>query len=212
MTWFIILAAGNSKRFNNKENKLFKTLKNKKPLFLNVINTCNKIQNSQVVLVYNKTYYKQFKGLVKNNILLVEGDNKIRQKSLINAVTFIKHQLKPKDIIVTLDADRPLVSLEIIKKAISVANKYGYSSAYIPLDDSIIYKDKKNLKYLDRSKCYLIQTPQCFQCKYWKTTQINNTDLFSSLNLKLTQKNLFLGSKINLKITTKEDYNLLKNY
>jgi 2-C-methyl-D-erythritol 4-phosphate cytidylyltransferase len=52
----------------------------------------------------------------------------------------------------------------------------------------------------------LVQTPQTFQCKYWKLKDTTNTtDLFNYLNLKVTKRNLVIGKINNFKITTPAD-------
>lgn len=211
MNWFVILAAGSGSRFSNKENKMFKCVQKDTPLFLSVIKTCKKIKgNNKIVLVYNRADKTKIKSFITKDIILIEGSNTSRQSSLSNAIKWIKNYASDNDVVITLDGDRPLVSQTILKKSITITKKFGYATAYIPLDDSIVFNNNKNFKYLERSSCYLIQTPQTFLFKFWKNTNKKGTDLFSCLNLPLKKNNLFLGNKLNLKITTKEDLDLIK--
>lgn len=211
MNWFVILAAGSGSRFSNKENKIFKCVEKNTPLFLSVINTCKKIEgNKKIVLVYNKTDKNKIKEFVTKDIILIEGSNISRQHSLAKAIALIKKYALQNDVVVTLDADRPLVTQKIINDSITITKKFGYATAYIPLDDSIVTIKDQCFKYLDRTNCRLIQTPQTFLFKYWKISNKKGTDLFSCLNLPLKKKNMFMGSKLNLKITTKEDLDLIK--
>lgn len=206
MVYVLILLAGKGQRFKNTQTKNL-SLINKKRVFNFVVDTClqNKIINKIILIVSEneKTIIeKQYKRNKKISIIV--GSKISRQQSLNIGVKYIANNLKPNDIIVTLDGDRIFVTNELINKSISVAKKQGYACAYIKLSDSIIKIDN-NIKYIPRDKIYCVQTPQSFQFKYWNDKQQSGNDLFSSLNLKLNKKNLYEGSPLNFKITFKKD-------
>lgn len=206
MIYALILLAGTGQRFSNKPTKNLSVV-NKKHIFNFVADTClqNKLIN-KIILVVNKNektiIEKQYKSNKK--ISIVVGSNTSRQHSLNIGIKHIFNNLKPNDIIVTLDGDRIFVTNELINKSIEVAKKQGYASAYIKLADSII-KVNNNVKYVPRDLIFCVQTPQSFQFKFWNNKQKLGNDLFSSLNLKLSKKNFFNGSLLNFKITFKED-------
>lgn len=211
MIYALILLAGKGQRFSNKQTKNLSII-NKKHVFSFVTDTCLKNkQIDKIVLIINKNektiIEKQYKANKK--ITIVMGSEISRQHSLNIGVKHVSNNLKHNDIIVTLDGDRIFVTNELINKSIEVAKKQGYASAYIKLADSIVKIDS-NIKYIPRDSIYCVQTPQSFQFRYWNGRQKQGNDLFSSLNLKLSKKNLFNGSLLNFKITFKQDLALAK--
>ena len=212
MTIAIVLLAGKGKRFKSKTSKNL-TLVGGKPLYSFVPNVCLKNKNiNKTLLVVNKNeksnIEKYFNYEIKNGkLMLVYGSEKTRQESLNIAIGRLSKSLKPNDVIVTLDGDRIFVTNDLINKSILVAKKYKYANTILKLNDSIINFDKKIL-YLNRENVYIIQTPQTFLYKFWKSKQRKGTDLFSSLNLELQKNNLIKGNPLNFKITVKEDLEL----
>lgn len=206
MVYALILLAGKGQRFCNKQTKNLSII-NKKHVFNFVADTCLKNkQIDKIVLIVNKNEKTIIQKTYKTNkkISVVMGSTISRQHSLNIGIKHISNNLKHNDIIVTLDGDRVFVTNELINKSIEVAKKQGYASAYIKLADSII-RINSDIKYIPRDSIYCVQTPQSFQFRYWNNKQIQGNDLFSSLNLKLSKKNLFNGSPLNFKITFKQD-------
>jgi 2-C-methyl-D-erythritol 4-phosphate cytidylyltransferase len=74
-------------------------------------------------------------------------------------------KLQPQDILVTHDAARINVSRKIIDKNIEIARKYGFASTVLSLHDSIV-EVKEQIKYLERSHKYIVQTPQTIQYRF----------------------------------------------
>ena len=206
MVYALILLAGKGQRFCNKQTKNLSII-NKKHVFNFVADTCLKNkQIDKIVLIVNKNEKTIIQKTYKTNkkISVVMGSTISRQHSLNIGIKHISNNLKHNDIIVTLDGDRVFVTNELINKSIEVAKKQGYASAYIKLADSII-RINSDIKHIPRDSIYCVQTPQSFQFRYWNNKQIQGNDLFSSLNLKLSKKNLFNGSPLNFKITFKQD-------
>ncbi len=108
---FIILAAGESKRFKSKKPKAYHLYKGK-PLFLHSI---NKAQNSKkfkkIVLVINKKHKKFLKNVDLKNIKVIAG-GKNRSESSLKAIKSIKNNKISKVFI--HDAARPNFSLKLI--------------------------------------------------------------------------------------------------
>ena len=208
----IVLLAGEGKRFKSKRSKNL-TLINKKPLFSFVPNVCLENKNiNKTLLVINKKeksiIEKYFASDIKNHkLMIVCGSDKSRQESLNIGMNYLSSMLKPSDVIVTLDGDRIFVTNDLINKSVTVAKKYKYANTIINLNDSII-KNLGKVVYLNRDNVCLVQTPQTFVYKVWKSNQSKGTDLFSSLNLKLKKENMIKGNPLNFKITFKEDLEL----
>ncbi|MDR0675222.1 MAG: 2-C-methyl-D-erythritol 4-phosphate cytidylyltransferase [Mycoplasmataceae bacterium] len=218
MTYGIILAAGIGERFKKTPIKPLFLIKGK-PLFLYTVDTFLDSQRiDKILLVINQKFKKQFQGYLASpkyrSILICDGDQRARWKSLIKAMDYLSSHcvLKPNDIIVSHDAARINLTTKIINDNILVTNKYGYASTVLPLHDSIMeFKDQA--LYLERTHKYIVQTPQTFQYKFWKKHQIkvetDVTDLFTYLKLKINQSNLVTGNLLNFKITTIEDLQLI---
>ena len=217
MNYAIILAAGSGQRFDKKVSKSI-FLINNKPLFSYCLNTVLENKNIyKTLLVINKQdesfindYLKD--NQINTNVLICYGSNNSRTSSLIKAIDFLNQNfsLNENDIIITLDGDRPLVNQELINKSIENSSKFLATNTIKPIYDSII--DLSNDKYLNRDNIFIVQTPQSFQYKIWlnKKSINQNTDLFSSIDFNLNKNNYIVGNDLNLKITTKDDLNIIK--
>ena len=209
--YFIILAAGLSKRFNSKISKQYFYYKNKKIFEHSIEKAINSKLFKKIVLVTNNP--KKIPNKYKENIIIIKG-GKERSDSSLLALKKIK-KYKPKNVFIH-DAARPDFSIKLLKK-LNKGLKKNY--AVIPVlkpSDTIKYKIKKELYNLDRSKVFLTQTPQAFNYKkIYRLANIHNkkiTDeatLFiqNDLDIKFIQ-----GENQNTKITYFEDIKKTKNY
>ncbi len=214
MNLAIVLFSGNGNRFCSKIDKSLIKIKNSY-LFTYPINTLLNNKNIEKIIVtvnnsnqkFINTFYK--KQIATKKIEIIKGSNKSRQHSINKAIKYLKNILKKNDIIITLDGDRPFINNEIINKSIGVSKKHNAAITVIKNYDSIL-KINNECKYINRDEIYLVQTPQSFKYKIWKETNKSNTDFFSSIKYKITNKNLIFGSRKNFKITTVDDLQLLK--
>ena len=154
---FIILAAGESKRFNSKIPKQYH-LYNGKPLIQHSIDKaklCKKI--NKIVVVIKKKHKKFVKSLKIKNIKIVLG-GKTRAESAFKAL----HSLKKNSISKVLihDAARPNFSTKLVNK---LFKELRFEKCVVPavkINDSVKYKSKKKIINLNRENIYLTQTPQ----------------------------------------------------
>jgi 2-C-methyl-D-erythritol 4-phosphate cytidylyltransferase len=109
------------------------------------------------------------------------------------------------------DGVRPFVAKEIIANSFEVASEKSNAITAVKLKDSIrrMENDGSNRAF-DRSKFYLIQTPQTFQLKLIKKAfeakeSPDFTDDATVLEAMGEKVNLIEGSYMNIKITTPED-------
>ncbi len=215
MVYSIILFAGKSTRFKNKsDNKIFSKIKNQ-PLYYFTLNQCLQIKEiKHTILVVNKTNLSKISKLIsKNNCSIIEGSSSNRFESLKKGINFLnkKFIVNQNDTILTFDGDRPLVSKDLILKHIQKCEQVGFTTTILPVYDSIF--NFKNFSYIKRDNLSLVQTPQSFKFKYWKTTyNKSGTDLFTCLNLKLASKNLINGELKNWKITTSNDLKNIQDF
>ena len=202
--YFIILASGQSKRFNSKKPKQFNIYKNK-PLFLHSIHkSLDSKLFKKIILVVNKKNY--IKGKFPKNVIIING-GKERCDSSLKALKYIK-KFNPTNVLIH-DAARPNFSIKLLEKLIDALKKNIAVVPAIKSKDTIKYKIKNTYYNLNRDKSILTQTPQAFRFKNLYNLSIkqkqNITDeatLFIENNKKIKFIN---GENLNSKITFKED-------
>ena len=194
--YFIILASGQSKRFNSKKQKQFYIYKNK-PLFKHSLEKAIKSnQFKKIILVVNNK--KNIKEKFPKNILIIKGGKERSDSSLI-ALKYIK-KFKPTNVLIH-DAARPNFTIKLLNQLIKLLKNNKAVIPAINSKDSIKYKIKNQFFNLNRDNSYLTQTPQAFKFK----------DLY---NLSIKQKNkitdeatLFIKSNLKIKIIKGENFN-----
>jgi 2-C-methyl-D-erythritol 4-phosphate cytidylyltransferase/2-C-methyl-D-erythritol 2,4-cyclodiphosphate synthase len=209
--YFIILASGQSKRFNSNKPKQFITYKNK-ALFEHSLDKAisSKLFKKIILVVSDK---KQIKNNYPKNISIIKGGKERSDSSLI-ALKYIK-RFNPSNVLIH-DAARPNFTIKLLKKLINSLKKNKAAVPVISSKDSIKYKIKNQLFNLNRDNSYLTQTPQAFKFKEIYDLSINQKNkiqdeatLFINNNLKMK---FISGEILNNKITFKEDIQNTKTY
>ena len=209
--YFIILASGQSKRFNSNNPKQYIKYKNK-ALFEHSLDKAiiSKLFKKIVLVVNDK---KQIKKKYSRNVLIIKGGKERSDSSLI-ALKYIK-KFKPNNVLIH-DAARPNFTINLLKNLIKSLRTNKASIPVISSKDSVKYKIKNKLFNLERKNSYLTQTPQAFRFKdiYDLSIKQNNiiqdeATLFINNDLKIKFIN---GETLNNKITFKEDINNTKTY
>ena len=150
--FFVILAAGKSRRFNSKIPKQFSFYKGKMVLEHSVDMAIKSKLFKKVILVINRSHKKFIKKKNKKNLKIIYGDSE-RAGSSLKAINYID-KFKPDKVFIH-DAARPNISLKLIKKLTKLVKKHKTVVPYIKVDDSIKIKKKKNYDNLDRNKIIL---------------------------------------------------------
>jgi len=209
--YFIILASGQSKRFNSAKPKQFIKYKNK-ALFEHSLEKAlnSKLFKKIILVVSNK---KQIKIKFPKNVMIIKG-GKERSDSSLLALKFIR-KFKPENVLIH-DAARPNFSIKLLKNLINSLKKFKASVPVIKPKDSIKYKIKSQLFNLNRHNTILTQTPQAFKFNDLYNLSIKQKNkiqdeatLFIENNLKI---NFIKGENLNNKITFKEDIIQIKTY
>ncbi len=211
----ILLAAGESKRFNSKIPKPYIKIGGKTLLEHSLIKFYRIKEIRKIILVVNKKHSKFLKNLNTDNLIKVIG-GRTRQESTLNALKFIrKKNIKCSNVLIH-DSARPNFSLKLIKKIIS-ASKTKHVIPKIPIYDAL--KETISNQIIlnqSRERYFLTQTPQFFKFNEILNLHIKNKSQFKDDDLSLVQqlKNVkFIeGEKNNFKITNQEDLITLKNY
>ena len=209
--YFIILASGQSKRFNSSKPKQFILYKNK-ALFEHSLEKAlvSKLFKKIILVVNDK---KQIKTKLPKNVTVIKGGKERSDSSLI-ALKYVK-KFKPNNVLIH-DAARPNFTIKLLKNLVNSLKKHKAIIPVIPAKDSIKYKVKNQLFNLNRKNSYLTQTPQAFKFKEIYKLSINQKNkiqdeatLFINNNLKI---NFINGETLNNKITFKEDILDAKTY
>jgi len=209
--YFIILASGQSKRFNSKKPKQYNVYKGK-PLFKHSLDKAlkSKLFRKIVIVVNNK---KEIKEKFPKNVSIIIGGNERSDSSLI-ALKFIK-KYKPTNVLIH-DAARPNFTINLLNKLITSLKKYKAVIPAIKSKDTIKYKIKNQIFNLSRDNSILTQTPQAFRfkelynlSKKQKKIVTDEATIFIENNLKVK---FVRGENLNTKITFKEDIKEKKTY
>ena len=200
---FILLAAGQSKRFKSLKPKQYSIYRGK-PLYEHSIDKANKSGLfKHIILVVNNR--KNLKKNLSKNIKIIKG-GKERSDSSYLALKYIK-RFNVKNVLIH-DAARPNFSINLMKKIIRGLNRHQAVVPFINSVDSAKYKLKNNTYNLIKKNTLLTQTPQGFRYKdLYKIAQNRDkvqdeSSLFINQDLKV---NFILGEKNNSKITFQKD-------
>lgn len=205
----LILAAGNSTRFQAKINKLFYKINQKTVLELSLHNFIMDDDCKAIIVVYNPNLKDQFKKILANisclkQIIMVAGGN-YRHDSFVKGIKHCLHY----DWVMVHDAARPFLSFDLIKRikeTILYKEKLDAIIPYLNIYDSLIEIGNNNIKYLNRNNIKIVQTPQCFKVKsIIDIINKNNKDYSDEFSWILSIKNidyqLIEGDNGNFKIT-----------
>ena len=210
--FFVILAAGKSKRFNKKIAKQFYNYRNKEIIDHSIDKSLNSKLFKKVIIVTNNLNY--FKKKEYPSIIKVIKGGKERSDSSLNALKYLK-KYKPKNVFIH-DAARPNFSIKLLK---NISKNLKKNKAVVPIiksRDSIKYKVKNQIFNLNRNNSFLTQTPQAFRFKELYYLAINEKNkvsdeatIFINNNIKVK---FISGENDNNKITYLNDAKTSKNY
>ena len=159
---FIILAGGESKRFNSKIPKPYHLYKGK-PLLLHSVDKAKKYKKfNKIVLVVNKNHKAHIKKLKIRDIKIINGGN-TRAESAYKGLMSIKNN-NIKNVLIH-DAARPNFSVKLLDKLFKMLKSSDCVVPAVQTPDSIKQKTSNTVTNLKRKNIYLIQTPQAFNYK-----------------------------------------------
>ena len=151
---FIILAGGESKRFNSNIPKPYTNYKGK-PLLLHSIDKAKVFDKfNKIVLVVNKKHQNYVKKLNIKNIKIITG-GKTRAESAYNALKSIKRN-NFKNVIIH-DAARPNFSLKLLDKLINELKSNDCVIPAIQTADSVKQKISKIVWLIGKKRLILLK-------------------------------------------------------
>ena len=208
--YFVILAAGKSKRFHNKIAKQFYHYKNKEIIDHSIEKSLNSKLFKKIIIVTNNLNHLKKKKLPKI-VKIIKGGKERSDSSLI-ALKYLK-KFKPTNVLIH-DAARPNFSVKLLKNLIHKLKKNRAVIPYIYSNDSIKYKSQNQLFNLNRDKALLTQTPQAFKFKdlySLSSKQISKVNDEATLFIENDYKIAFIKGELkNNKITYPDDIKISK--
>ncbi len=209
--YFIILAAGSSKRFHFKKPKQYYSYKNKAIFEHSLEKAINSKLFKKIVLVVDSL--KRIKKRYHKNIIIIKG-GKERSDSCLKALRKIK-KYKPKNVFIH-DAARPNFSYKLLNNILNNLKNYKAVVPVIGSKDSIKYKIKDQIFNLNRNNSLLTQTPQAFRFNdLFNLAKIEKMKINDEATLFINQNHRikFIPGEIdNIKITYLEDVKIPKTY
>ena len=207
----IVLAAGNSSRFNNKISKILYKLNNK-PIIKYSTDLLSQYLD-QIIVVVNSKDYKVVKKLLSKKIAIVVNDVDNRLDSIKTGLDYLKGTDTTSNILIH-DAARPYIVPEMIESLLDNCQKYQYVQYYLNLIDGLVIKTTTGYDVVERSKYLQLCTPQIVDYhlfnflfrKYIYPKNRLSCEALPLLNKFNVQFNLIEGNHRYLrKITTLED-------
>ena len=208
--YFVILAAGKSKRFHNKIAKQFYHYKSKEIIDHSIEKSLNSKLFNKIIIVTNNLNHLKKKKLPKI-VKIIKGGKERSDSSLI-ALKYLK-KFKPTNVLIH-DAARPNFSVKLLKNLVHKLKKDIAVIPYIYSNDSIKYKSQNQLFNLNRDKALLTQTPQAFKFKdlyNLSSKQITKVNDEATLFIENDYKIAFIKGELkNNKITYPDDIKISK--
>ena len=203
--YFVILAAGKSRRFHKKIPKQFYKYKNKEIIEHSIEKSVDSKLFKKIVVVSNNL--NRFKKKKYPKIVKIIKGGKERSDSSLIGLKYIK-KFKPTNVLIH-DAARPNFTINLLRVLIDKLKKSKAVVPYVNSKDTIKYKSQNKFINLKRDKAILTQTPQAFKFKDLYNLSIKKkvdvTDE-ASLFINNNQKISFIkGENTNNKITYIDD-------
>ena len=162
-TYGVILAAGDSTRFDAEVNKLFYKVNGKELVLYPVETFLENNEIDDVLLVSSESNKSAFEKLLfeHKSVSIIHGGDS-RQESEHFALQHLQNKATDNCLIVIHDAARSFMSSELLTNLINAAKEHGSAAPY--LDNSNFY-DTENNEIVKNRRIVDIQTPQVYKFK-----------------------------------------------
>ena len=214
----IIVAGGQGTRFKSQIPKQFVLLNGLPLLFQTLAAFVNHPQVSKIVVVLPKAdpaLVEKLCAYFPDQAITGVVGGETRQASVLcglNAISGVKKVL-------IHDGVRPLVTIELIDRCLTVLNDHLAGCPVIPVTDTIVCAHEKQVQgYINRSNHFRVQTPQGFDFSTIRTYHqraeaegllfTDDCSLLHHYGLPITR---FEGDPQNLKISTPVDFLIIKS-
>lgn len=234
VTWCIIPAAGEGKRFGEKIPKQYVDLHGISILERSIDCILKIPKNSNlvtVIVILNKSdnlFENKLEDFVKSNkfnrVVAVKIGDETRQLSVMSGLKLIENSCDYDDWILVHDAARPNLSPQSLKTLWVEGSKSDVGAILATQVSETLKKQESNNKFsknsivvretINRNDCWLAQTPQMFRYGILKNA-IDSckavTDESSAIESLGLHPLIVKGDTRNIKVTSKNDYLTLKS-
>ena len=214
----IILVAGNSTRYGQNRNKNFENVNGKTVLAYSLSAFDKNTYIDDIIIATKEDEIEKVKEIVlkekiNKNVKFVIG-GKTRKDSVYNCI-----KKSDSDLVIIHDGARPVIKQEYITNCIQDLQKYKGVTVGVKSKDTIKITDENNIvvNTTQRANTWIIQTPQAFNRKVLLGTheKYQNSDVTDDCML-LEKDNhdvkIIEADYTNIKITTYEDINFVKDF
>lgn len=168
-----------------------------------------------------RAYAKQF-AIDKLQWVISGGET--AQESIRNGVFHLRDICAPNDIIIIHDGIRPMVEDFVLSDILIKCRKYGNAVTSLPYNEQIFVVDDavSTTRYIPRDTLRRVSTPQAYRYDklLWAYERafdegigIQQSTYVNTLMADLGERLYFAaGSEKNIKLTTKDDFELFKTY
>ena len=208
MNCAIILASGNSTRFNSEIPKQFHKLNGRMLMDypIQTFSECSEID--RLIIVVPENYCSEIQEAYPDHSVISGGSS--RKEPAFNGLLACPTETKK---VLIHDAARALVDKSTIIRCINGLDGAKAVSTAMPAMDTVVETNEDIIVNMpNRNRMYLEQTPQGFHyqtlLKAHKTIQVDTTDdirLVNELGIKCVTVE---GNENNFKITTRQDHQL----
>ena len=220
----IVLAAGQGKRMHTKIQKQFLEIRGYPVLYysLRCFQESPLIEDIILVTGEDSVFYCQKKIVEKygfTKVAKVIPGGKERYDSVYQGLLACKNS----DYVLIHDGARPFITEEILERGLEGAKETGACAVGMPSKDTVKIADESGFiaETPDRSRVWLIQTPQIFQYKLIRNAHesIRTRDMSNVTDDAMVVEQetgvkvcLAEGSYQNIKITTPEDLEIAEMF
>ena len=207
----VIVAAGNASRMGGIDKVMAEL--NGEPMIVRTVRTfqnCDAI--SEIVIVTREDLILPITGLCRDmaKVKAVVCGGSSRQESVGRGLNALSDKIK---LVAVHDGARPLITWQVIDRAVRAANSYGAAAPAIPVKDTIKVVEGRVVKNTpDRATLFAVQTPQCFDFDLLrgalKKAELDGsqvTDDCSAVELMGMTVKIVEGDERNIKVTTPMD-------
>lgn len=225
----VVLAAGSGKRMNSQTKKQFLMIQNK-PVIYYALKAFQDSFVDEIALVVSEEDIEYSREEIVNKydfskVKYIVPGGKERYHSVAAGIK----ALETCDYVFIHDGARPVLTQEILSRALECVQKTNACVVGMPAKDTIKIADENNFIYQtpNRSRVWMIQTPQVFgyglikeayQRLLSEETQLQEKgilitdDAMAVESLMKHPVKLVEGSYQNIKITTPEDLSMIENF
>ncbi len=213
----LIVAGGKGSRMNETIPKQFMEL-NGRPVLMHTFDAFINYDSSiEFILALPKNHVEYWNELCEKHNFKIKYKLAFGGETRFHSVKNGLNLIDEDGIVFIHDGVRPLVSVQTIQNCFETTLEKGNALPVVPVSESIRFVDETGNKAVDRSKHFLVQTPQTFKTEIIKSAfQQNYSDKFTddASVLEAFGKTIYLveGNRENIKITYPEDLIVAKSF